>query len=67
MSNTTLTKEDYHEITDRLHVICSIINNHLLEHQVAQLDEEIRKPIEEALEILFDTYQIAGHKLFEHE
>lgn len=63
MSNTTLTKEDYHEMTDRLHVVCCMINDHLLEHQVAQQDEEIKKPIEEALDILAEIYQIAGYKL----
>jgi hypothetical protein len=63
MSNTTLTKEHYHEMLDRLHVVSCMINDHLLEHSVAQQDEEIKKPIEQALEILAETYQIAGYKL----
>jgi len=63
MSNTTLTKEHYHEMVDRLHVVCCMINDHLLEHQVAQQDEEIKKPIEQALDTLAQTYQIAGYKL----
>jgi hypothetical protein len=63
MSDTTLTKEHYHEMLDRLHVVSCMINDHLLEHPVAQQDEEIKKPIEEALDILAETYQIAGYKL----
>ncbi len=63
MSNITLTKEHYHEMLDRLHVMSCMINDHLLEHSVAQQDEEIKKPIEQALEILAETYQIAGYKL----
>lgn len=63
MSNTTLTKEHYHEMLDRLHVVCCMINDHLLEHPVAQQDEEIKKPIEEALDTLAQTYQTAGYKL----
>jgi hypothetical protein len=63
MSDTTLTKEHYHEMLDRLHVVCCMINDHLLEHSVAQQDEEIKKPIEEALDTLAQTYQIAGYKL----
>jgi len=63
MSNTTLTKEHYHEMVDRLHVVCCMINDHLLEHPVALQDEEIKKPIEEALDTLAQTYQIAGYKL----
>jgi len=63
MSDITLTKEHYHEMLDRLHVVSCMINDHLLEHSVAQHDEEIKKPIEEALDILAQTYQIAGYKL----
>ena len=61
MRDTTLTKEHYHEMLDRLHVVCCMINDHLLEHPVAQQDEEIKKPIEKALDILAQTYQTAGY------
>jgi hypothetical protein len=67
MSDTNLTKEHYHEMTDRLHVMCCMINDHLLEHSVAQQDEEINQPIKQALSVLYDTYQRAAGKLFEHE
>ena len=59
MRDTTLTKEHYHEMVDRLHVVCCMINDHLLEHPVALQDEEIKKPIEEALDTLSQTYHIA--------
>jgi hypothetical protein len=36
-----------------------MINDHLLEHPVALQDEEIKKPIEEALDTLSQTYHIA--------
>ena len=63
MEEIKLTKEHYHEMLDRLHVVSCMINDHLLEHPVAQQDEEIKKPIEEALDTLAQTYQIAGYKL----
>ena len=63
MEEIKLTKEHYHEMLDRLHVVSCMINDHLLGHQVAQQDEEIKKPIEEALDILAETYQTAGYKL----
>ena len=63
MSDITLTKEHYHEMLDRLHVVSCMINDHLLEHPVALQDKEIKKPIEEALDILAETYQTAGYKL----
>lgn len=53
-----LTKEDYHEMTDRLHVISCVVNDHLIQHQVNKLDKEISKPIEQALDLLHEAYQI---------
>ena len=62
-----LTKEDYHEITDRLHVICCIVDDHLIQHKVNKLDKEVNKPIEQALDLLAEAYQISGQKLFKSE
>jgi hypothetical protein len=62
-----LTKEDYHEITDRLHVISCMVNDHLIQHKVSKLDKEINQPIEQALNLLFNAYQTSGKKLFENE
>jgi len=62
-----LTREDYHEITDRIHVISCMVNDHLIQHKISKLDKEVNEPIEKALELLFEAYQISGGKLFEHE
>jgi len=62
-----LTKEDYHEMTDRIHVISCMVNDHLVQHKVSKLDKEVNEPIEQALELLFEAYQTSGGKLFEHE
>jgi hypothetical protein len=62
-----LTKEDYHEMTDRLHVVCCMINDHLIQHKVNKLDKEVNEPIEQALNLLAEAYQISGKKLFENE
>jgi hypothetical protein len=62
-----LTKEDYHEMTDRLHVVCCMINDHLIQHKVNKLDKEVSEPIEQALNLLAEAYQISGKKLFENE
>jgi hypothetical protein len=59
-----LTRGDYHEMTDRLHVISCMVNDHLIQHQVSKLDKEVNEPIEKALELLFEAYQISGEKLF---
>ena len=62
-----LTKEDYHEMTDCLHVVCCMINDHLIQHKVNKLDKEVSEPIEQALNLLAEAYQISGKKLFENE
>ena len=62
-----LTKEHYHEITDRLHVVSCMINDHLIQHPVNKLDKEVSQPIEQALNLIYEAYQISGKKLFEHE
>jgi len=62
-----LTKEYYHEMTDRLHVVSCMINDHLIQHPVNKLDKEVSQPIEQALELICEAYQISGKKLFEHE
>jgi hypothetical protein len=67
MSDTTLTKEHYHEMTDRLHIISCMVNDHLIQHQVSKLDKEVNEPIEKALELLAEAYQISGKKLFKSE
>lgn len=52
----------YLELMDRLHVIMSNLNDHCLEHPLAQSDEEIQSKIEYALEQLWDVYQMVGNK-----
>lgn len=59
-----LTRGDYHEMTDRLHVVCCMISDHLVQHKVNKLDKEVNEPIEKALELLAEAYQISGKKLF---
>lgn len=56
--------EDYqwHEALDRTHVICSNINDHLIQHPVCKLDKEINSKVEAALTLLYEAYQIIGAK-----
>ena len=57
----------YHEMMDRLHVIMSMIDDHLLQHPVAKVNRDIKNQIEYALGQLWDAYQIAGKLDFEKE
>jgi hypothetical protein len=47
---------------DRLHVVMCTLNDHCLEHPLAESDEEIKFKIEYALGQLWDAYQIVGSK-----
>ena len=40
------------------------IDDHLVQHPVSKLDKEVSKPIEQALDLLHEAYQITGNKLF---
>ena len=60
-----LTNEHYHEFIDRLHVITSTIDNHVLQHPVCKLDKELCTKVETALDILYEAYQLGGSKMFE--
>ena len=53
----------YLELMDRLHVIMSTLNDHCVEHPLAQSDEEIKFKIEYAVGQLWDAYQMVGNKI----
>jgi hypothetical protein len=57
----------YHEALDRVHLIATIIDDHLIQHPVCKIDKEVAKPIEEALVLLAEAYQIIGGKHFNKE
>ncbi len=53
----------YLELLDRLHVMMCNLNDHCLEHPLAQSDDEIKTKIDTALKELWDAYQIVGNKM----
>lgn len=62
IGNITLDEFHYHEMLDRLHVITSMIDQHLQQHPVAKIETEIKKLINEAQDKLWEAYQITGNK-----
>lgn len=50
----------YLELLDRLHVICCVINDHILDHPVTNTDIRIKQLVIKSLEELSDAYQIVG-------
>jgi len=57
----------YHEALDRAHIICENIDDHLLQHPVCKLDKEISIKVEEALNTLYEAYQIIGSRKIKDE
>lgn len=57
----------YHEALDRAHIICENIDDHLLQHPVCKLDKEISIKVEEALNTLYEAYQIIGSRKLKDE
>jgi hypothetical protein len=57
----------YLELMDRLYVLASTLNDHCLEHPLAEHDGEIRAAIEAAVEATYEAYQVVGSKDYEVE
>lgn len=51
----------YLEIMDRLHIVCSTIDVHILKHPLTEVNSKIQTKIEIALELLYDAYQDVGN------
>lgn len=65
MKNHSKPKLDpfhYHEAMDRTHVIMDMIDSHLIQHPVLKLEQEPRRMVEEAQNLLFKAYQLIGNK-----
>ena len=50
----------YHEVLDRLHVIMTNIDTHILDHAVMEEHATLKKSVEDSLDTLMDVYQKIG-------
>ena len=60
--NNSINPGHYLELMDRLHVIMSTLNDHCVDHPIAQSDKNIKFQIEYAIGQLWDAYQLIGNK-----
>ena len=58
----SINKGHYLELMDRLHVVMCTLNDHCLEHPLAQSDKDIKFHIKYAVGQLWDAYQLVGNK-----
>lgn len=57
----------YLELMDRTYIIMENINDHLIEHPLTDNEEDIKILFEEALDTLFEEYQLIGGKDIDYE
>lgn len=49
-----------HEALDRLHIVCSMIDDHLLDHPYIQSRPDLLRRVSEASKSLADAYCLVG-------
>lgn len=59
---TEINKGHYLELMDRIHVVCCTIDEHILNHPLAENEPDIQNKLDEALMLLLDAYQLVGSK-----
>lgn len=53
----------YLELMDRLHIVMSNIDDHILTHPLTENNSDIQTEIEKAFKHLWDAYQMVGNKI----
>jgi hypothetical protein len=52
----------YLELMDRIHIVMMNIQEHLVEHPLAENEKDIQKKLEKASHKLWEAYQLVGNK-----
>ena len=53
----------YLELMDRIHVLCCTLDDHILNHPLAEANKDVQEKIDEALTLLMEAYQMVGNKI----
>ena len=62
LKKNSINKGHYLELMDRIHIICCILDTHILNHPLSENEPEIQNKLDEALSLLMDVYQMVGNK-----
>jgi hypothetical protein len=57
-----INKGHYLELMDRIHIVIMNIQDHLIDHPLAENERDVRKKIEKAQHKLWEAYQLVGNK-----
>lgn len=58
----SINKGHYLELMDRIHILCCTLDEHILNHPLAENEPDIQTKLDDALMILLDVYQMVGNK-----
>ena len=58
----SINKGHYLELMDRIHILCCTLDEHILNHPLAENEPDIQTKLDDALMILLDAYQMVGNK-----
>ena len=66
-SENSINAGYYLELMDRLHVVNCTIDDHILNHPLTEHHKDIQDKIGDALELLFEAYQMVGNESYEYD
>lgn len=66
-NENSINSGHYLELMDRLHVVNCTIDDHILNHPLTEHHKDIQDKIGDALELLFEAYQMVGNESYEYD
>ena len=57
-----INKRHYLELMDRIHIVMMNIQDHLIDHPLAENEKDIQEKVGKAFRHLWDAYQLVGQK-----
>ena len=66
-NENSINSGHYLELMDRLHVVNCTIDDHILNHPLTEHHKDIQNKIGDALELLFEAYQMVGNESYEYD
>ena len=63
----SINQGHYLELMDRIHVLCCTLDEHILNHPLAENEPDIQHKLDMALFLLLEAYQLVGSKEIGYE
>jgi hypothetical protein len=63
----SINQGHYLELMDRIHILCCTLDEHILNHPLAENEPDIQNKLDMALFLLLEAYQMVGSKEISYE